>query len=178
MTNRKKTIRLSPDEDQLLRTLHRQSGVPDGQFAQRPKFWQQITSVWNGATDRRDTPEDLLHYIMTRRKRGKGRPGRWEPFGDAYKPLSCPEPDTLTPEQWEVVDAIYVEMKVGADNFLIDRELRREMLRRFVERAGTHVPELLFAAALIARRKGGFLPKAGQGGSNSDMGFNDINKVA
>ncbi len=176
MTNRKKTIRLSPDEDQLLRTLHRQSGVPDGQFAQRPKFWRQFTSVWNEATDRRDTPEDLLHYIMTRRKRGRGRPGRWDPFGDDYQPLSCPESGTLSPEQWMAVDAIYVEMKVGADNFLIDRELRREMLRRFVERTGAHVPELLFTAALIARRKGGFLPKAGQ--SDTDTGFGDINEVA
>lgn len=178
MKARRKSIRLSPDEDQLLRTLHRQSGVPDGQFPQRPKFWRQFTNVWNEATDRRDTPEDILHYIMTRRKRPKGRPGRWDAFGDDYKPLPCPEPDTLTPEQWEVVEAIYVEMKVGADNFLIDRELRSELLRRFVARTGAHVPELLFTAALVARRKGGFLPKTGGGISDTDMGFGDINEVA
>mgnify|MGYP000154711845 FL=1 len=56
MNARRKSIRLSPDEDALLRTLHRQSGVPDGQFPQRPRFWQQFTNVWNEATDRHDSP--------------------------------------------------------------------------------------------------------------------------
>ncbi len=176
MTTRRKSIRLDKDEDRLLRTLHRQSGVPDGQFPQRPRFWRQFTNSWNEATGRSDTPEEVLHYIMTRRKRPKGRRGRWAPFGDEYKRLAVPEPDILTPEHWEVVDALYVEMGVAADNFLVDRDLRRELLRRFVSRSGAHVPELLFAAALIARRKGGFLPKTETG--ESDMGFGDIGEVA
>jgi len=115
---------------------------------------------------------------MLRRKRPHGRPGRWEPFGDDYKPLSCPEPSLLTDEQWEVVDALYIEMDVGADNYLIDRELRAEMLRRFIARTGVHLPELIFAAAIIARRKSGFLPKTGGGASDTGISFGDIGQVA
>lgn len=173
MKNRKKSMRLEPDEDKLLRTLHRQSGVPDGQFPQRPKFWQKFTDVWNGATDRRDTPEDILHYIMTKRKKGL-----WFRFDGDFKPLSCPEPDVLTEKQWEIVDALYVEMKVGADNFLHDRDLRAELLRRFMAKSGVHVPALLFTAALVARRKGGWLPKTGTDGPDGGIGFGDINEVA
>lgn len=173
MAKRRKAIRLKPDERRLLKTLHRQSGVPDGQFPQRPKFWRQFTTMWNSATGRNDTPEDVLHYIVTQRKQAL-----WFTFDGGHQRLSVPEPDTLTPEQWELVDAIYVEMAVASDNFLFDRDLRRELLRRFVAKTGVHVPELLFTAALVARRKGGLLPKTETGGTDGDIGFGDINEVA
>jgi len=170
---KRKSIRLTFEEDQLLRTLHRQSGVPDGQFPQRPKFWRQFTNAWNAATGRTDTPEDVLHYIMTKRKKAL-----WFRFGADHKPLPVPEPNTLTAEQWEVVDAIYVETGVGADNFLVDRDLRSELLKRFMARTGVHIPELLFTAALIARRKGGWLPKVPHTpGPDTDVGFGDIDQV-
>jgi len=178
MVSPQKTIRLSPSEDKFLRILHRQSGVPDGQFAQRPRFWANFTDVWNEATDRDDTPEELLHYIMTRRKRGRGVPGRWEPFGKDHKRLRCPEPDLLSPEQWEVVDELYVEFGVSADSLLIDREARTELLNRFMSRTGEHIPDLLFVAAIVARRKGGLLPKSGDNRTGEgNLGFGDINQV-
>jgi len=179
MAKRRKSIRLSPDEDQLLRTLHRQSGIPDGQFPQRPRFWTRFTEVWNEATGRNDSPEEILHYIMTRRKRPMGRPGRWEPFGSDYERLRTPEPSLLTGEQWEVVDALYVEMGLGADNFLIDTDARAELLKRFAARTGEHLSDLLFVAAMIARRKGARLPKIGQSSDGEgDVGFGDIDEVA
>lgn len=171
MTNRRKSMRLTPDLDHFLRTLHRQSGIPDGQFPQRPTFWRSFTNAWNEATGRDDSPEDILHYIMTQRKRGL-----WFRFEGAHKPLPCPEYTLLTDEQWAVVDAIYIEMGKGADNFLINRELRTELLRRFVARTGTHIPELLFTAALIARRKGGWLPKVPPT-PDGNVGFGDIDEV-
>lgn len=173
MAKRRKAIRLTPDEHRLLSTLHRQSGVPDGQFPQRPKFWRQFTSTWNSATGRNDSPEDVLHYIVTQRKQAL-----WFRFEGDHKRLSVPEPDILTPQQWEVVNALYVEMGVASDNFLFDRDLRRELLKRFVARTGAHVPELLFTAALVARRKGGLLPKTETGEGEGDIGFGDINEVA
>lgn len=179
MRKRRLSIRLSPAEDSFLRTLHRQSGVPDGQFPQRPKFWRRFTDVWNGATDRADSPEELLHYIMTRRKRARGQPGRWEPFGDDYKPLKSPPPDVLSEEQWAIVDQMYAEKDVSADSLLVDATARKEFLLEFVARSGEHVPDLLFVAAIIARRKGGLLPKTGSAGSEdgADIGFGDIDMV-
>lgn len=173
MKAKRKSIRLTFEEDQLLRTLHRQSGVPDGQFPQRPKFWRQFTNAWNAATGRTDTPEDVLHYIMNKRKNAL-----WFRFEGAHKPLPVPEANMLTTEQWEVVDAIYAEMGVAADNFLVDRALRTQLLRRVIARTGVHIPELLFTAALIARRKDGWLPKVPPpSGPDSGMGFGDIDQV-
>ena len=176
---RRMSIRLSPDEDKTLRVLHRHSGIPDGQFPQRPKFWRRFTDVWNEATDRSDSPEELLHYIMTRRKRPRGRPGRWEPFGDDYKPLKCPQPDVLSEEHWAIVDQLYVELGISADSLLVDAAARQDFLTRFVARTGEHVPDLLFVAAIVARRKGGLLPKTGRAGSEGgeDIGFGDIDMV-
>lgn len=179
MKNRRKSIRLSPDEDKLLRTLHRQSGVPDGQFPQRPKFWRRFTDVWNEATDRSDSSEEILHYIMTRRKRPHGRPGRWEPFGDGYKPLRCPESDVLSKAHWAIVNQLYVEIGISADSLLVDAAARQDFLKRFVARTGEHVPDLLFVAAIVARRKGGLLPKTSRAGAegDEDIGFGDIDMV-
>lgn len=177
MTSKRSSIRLSPDEDQLLRTLHRQSGIPDGQFPQRPRFWHRFTEIWNEATERDDSPEEILHYIMTRRKRPHGRPGRWEPFGPDHKRLRNPEPDLLAPEQWEIVNEIYVEMNLGADNYLVDAAARTDLLKRLAARTGEHVSDLVFVAALIARRKGGLLPKTGTGADRTDIGFQDLDEV-
>lgn len=173
MSVNRKSIRLTFEEDHLLRTFHRQSGVPDGQFSQRPRFWRQFTNAWNGATGRSDSPEEVLHYIMTKRKQAL-----WFRFGKDHKPLPTPEPDILIPEQWAVVDSLYVDMGVGADNFLVDRELRSELLRRFIAHTGVHIPELLFTSALIARRKAGWLPKVPHTPPpDGDFGFRDIDQV-
>lgn len=175
----RKSIRLSPDEDTLLRMLHRQSGIPDGQFPQRPRFWRRFTDVWNEATDRSDSPEEILHYIMTRRKRPRGRPGRWEPFRDDYQRLRSPEPDVLSDEHWAVVDELYIEIGISADALLVDAAARSDFLTRFVARTGEHIPDLFFVAALVARRKGGMLPKTGRGHDEGgeDIGFRDIDMV-
>lgn len=174
MTTRRKSIRLSPDEDGLLRTLHRQSGIPDGQFPQRPRFWHRFTEVWNEATDRSDSPEEVLHYIMTKRKQGL-----WFRFEGSHTRLKSPAPDVLSAEQWEVVDELYVEIGVSADALLVDGSERSEFLRRLAAKTGEQIPDLLFVAALVARRKGGLLPKTGRGpdGGGDDIGFRDIDMV-
>ncbi len=175
MAKRRQSIRLMPDEDQFLRTLHRQSGVPDGQFPQRPSFWSRFTATWNEATGRTDTKEEVLHYIMTKRKKGL-----WFRFDGDHKRMSTPEFNLLTPEQWEVVDGIYAEFGVAADNFLVDSDLRKQILAMFMERTGEYISELTFVAALVARRKGGFLPKTDPGHlpPDGELGFGDIGEVA
>lgn len=174
MATRRKSIRLSPDEDSLLRTLHRQSGIPDGQFPQRPRFWRRFTDVWNEATDRSDSPEEILHYIMTKRKKGL-----WFRFDGDHSRLKSPEPDVLSKEQWEVVDELYVEIGISADALLVDASARTAFLKRLAAKTGEHISDLLFVAALVARRKGGMLPKTGGGpdGGGDDIGFRDIDKV-
>ena len=168
---RRKAISLTPDEDRLLRTLHRQTGVPDGQFPQRQRFWSRFTRTWNQATGRHDTPEEVLHYITTQRKQAK-----WFQFGKDHKRLKTPEPDLLTDDQWKELDRIYEELNVASDNYLFDRDLRAEIVRRFVASTGEHVPELVLVAAMVARRKSGKLPCLEPGGAD-DIGFGDLDEV-
>ena len=167
----RKCIRLSIDQDQVLRSLHRDSGIPDGQFVQRPRFWISFTQLWNDATGRSDSPEEVLHYIMTKRKKGK-----WFRFGTEHEKLPNPEPDLFSVEQWAILDDIYKELGIGADNFLFDSGQRDEMFRRFVARTDVQISPLLFSAAIVARRKAGNLPKTESG--NGARGFNDMDDVA
>jgi hypothetical protein len=109
---------------------------------------------------------------MTRRKRPASRPGRWEPLGPNHQRLACPGSDTFTSEQWAVVDELYLQHDVAADRLLVDETSRAELVTKFVARTGVHVPELLFMAALVARRKDGLLPKL-----EKDVGFNDFDAV-
>lgn len=173
---RRSTIKLSPDHDLFLRRHHRQSGVPDGQFPQRPVFWRRFTDQWNAATDRDDTPEEVLHYITTRRKRPRGRPGRWDPFGDDYLKLKGPEESLLREKEWKIVADIYLTFDEGSDNMLYDTELRTRFLLEFANRTGRHLPPLLFTAALVARRKDGKLPTLNT--KDGDLGFGDMDEIA
>jgi hypothetical protein len=170
---RKKSIPLSAQEDHLLRFLHRQTGIPDGQFPQRVAEWHHLTAVFNEATGRNDSPEDILHYILNKRKNAL-----WFRFDGTHQRMRCPDSSTLTVEQWEILGAIYVELGVGADKFLTDPELRKEIHARFCKAAKVHIPPLLLAAAIVAHRKGGYLPKSEGDKPNGGMGFGDIGEVA
>ncbi len=167
----RRSITLSPDEEHLLRTMYYEARIPTDQFQRRPRRWRQFVAVWNEATGRDDSPEEILHWLVTRRKRPHGRPGRLEAIGEGYKRLRSPGADILTGEQWEVLDAIYVEMGVGSDNFVFDPDLKRGLVREFLRRTRVHVPATKLIAALVARRKGGFLARI------NDMGFRDIDQV-
>ncbi|MBY0313710.1 MAG: hypothetical protein K2W85_16720 [Phycisphaerales bacterium] len=65
-----------------------------------------------------------------------------------------------------IVDQLYVELGISADSILVDAAARQDFLTRFVARTGELVPDLLFVAAIVARRKGGLLPKTGRAGSD------------
>ncbi len=146
-----------------------------------PVFWQHFTDTFNEATGRDCTPEELLHYIMSRRKWNRGTPGRWEPLGKDHQRLQTPSMELLTPEQWEVVHEMYEGSGVSADVLLTDAEERRAFLLEFVRRTGAHIPELVFVAALVARRKDHLLPHSeGPDGPRDDeenLGFGDIDEI-
>lgn len=177
---RRKSMRLTPDEERLLRTMYYEALVPSDQYARRPGFLRRFTAVWNEATGRSDTPEELTHWIVTRRKRPHGRPGRLEAIGDNHKRLRSPGRDVLTPEQWEALTEAYRELNVASDNFVFDAELRRQLELRFVELTGEHVSATVLVAALITLRKEGFLGRLAPddpGGEERDIGFGDIDQV-
>jgi len=178
MATPKKSIALSPDEDRLLRIYHRQSGIPDGQFLKRPKFFKQFIDGWNQATERNDTPEEIHHYIQTRRKRPKGRPGRWEPLGDECKKLRSQSVELLSSAEWDLVDQFYAEYDVSADRLLFEKSIREEFTNLVNSMTGKQIPDIILVTAVISRRKAGLLPKINHKSPNSGIsGFTDMDEV-
>lgn len=179
--NIRKTIKLEPDEERLLRTMYYGALVPTDQYSRRPAFWRGFTAIWNNATERDDSREEVLHWLVTRRKRPHGRSGRLEAIGESHKRLCSLDPDVLTKEQWETLAKIYREINVGSDNFVFDVKLSKRLVELFLESTGEHVPATTLVAALIARRKDGFLGHIDHSGLSSkdgDIGFGDIDQVA
>lgn len=170
----RRSISLSPDDEVLLQTMYYEANIPTDQFARRPRRLREFVRVWNEGTGRNDSPEEVLHAMITRRKRPKDRPGRLEPLGPKHKRLRSPGADILTEEQWIVLDAIYLDLGVGSDNFVFDPDLKRQLVDEFLRRTRDHIPATKLVAALVARRKGGFLSRISEG----DVGFRDIDEVA
>jgi hypothetical protein len=119
-------------------------------------------------TDRSDSSEDVLHYMVTRRKDGK-----WEKLGKG----STPEHtffDKFDDDDWKAIDAIYEELQIASDNFAFDEVLSKKFAREFARRRGRVVPALELAAAVVTRRKGAKLKTLKPKPSEDDLGFNDI----
>jgi len=181
MSSYRKSISLSPDEERLLRTMYYEAQIPTDQFPKRQREWSRFTAVWNQATGRNDSKEELLHWMVTRRKRGKDRPGRLEAIGPEHQRLRSPGTSMLSSEQLEVLDQVYQDLRVASDNFVFDRDLAKDLAREFAERTGEGFSATALVAALIARRKDGFLGRLGPDGGpgeERDIGFGDIDQVA
>jgi hypothetical protein len=145
---RRKSIKLQPHEDHMLRLHHRNSRVPVDQWAQRPKFLSRFTNEWNDLSGRHDTGDEVRHYIITKRKNHK-----WFTFGDDYDRLRSPGEESFAPEEWEALRVSYIEMNVGRDQFAADANLRDELAEKFHVRTGRYVSgERLYAAAMAQQK--------------------------
>jgi len=172
---RRKTIPLSPDEDSLLRYLYRQYRIPIEQFLQRPNDLSEFVELWNRATSRNDTADELIHYMMTRRK--DSRRGGWVTFKGKHQRVRSPGNSVLTPDEWSYIVDILQERRVTADNLATDHSLAQELNKRFALKFGRTIPISLLVASVIAKRKRGTLPKLGRKDDDQDMGFRDIDAV-
>ena len=124
MATRRKSIRMSPEDDNSLRRLYLEFGVPSDQYAKRPGDLARFIRRWNEISDRGDLAEDDRH-IKTKRKNR-----RWVTFGGEHE--KAPPPENLTPEQWVELDAAYEAKCVpglGSDNIDYDAELANELAR-------------------------------------------------
>ena len=173
MQAKKRSLRLRPEEDKLLRTLYRQFGIPTDQYPQRPTDLANLLETWNGLTGRTDASEELLHYMFTKRKKGK-----WERLGSA----SAKQPQILqqrfSEDDLKHLDSIYEELQVAADNYALDTELGKKLQDEFARRTGRIVPQLILCSAMISRRKAGALTTLRPKSDDSDLGYNDIDEVA
>jgi hypothetical protein len=148
---------LFPDEEALLREMHRQTFTPDGQFAAHPQILRDLTDSFNAATGRSELASDLLHFIVVRRKTG-----RWITFGDdaINRPFRCLA--HLSPETWADIDSLYYRMRIPTDRLLFDDELALHFSQLVLAKTGRSVDVATLRAGLIQRRKDGLLRPLGR----------------
>lgn len=175
----KKSIKISKHDDDLLRTLYLQFRVPTDQFPKRPTFWNEFTGIFNDATGRNESPEDILHYMVTRRKRGIGQPGRWPTLDGTHEKMPC-LPFSAFGIDFSILKEIYEELRIGSDNFAFDANLGQILANMYAERTGNAFQPGVLWGALVTWRKHGRLGKLSDLppiNEDEDLGFGDINDV-
>ncbi len=162
--------RLSIDEEGMLKFLYVRQNIPTDQYKRRPEALRKLTEGFNALTERSDEPDDLLHFMINRRKKGK-----WPTLGTGHKKLDSIPYDVMTPDEWKILEEIYLDLYKGSDNYAYDSDLRRELSRRFSTSVGRFVSGRTLCAALERIRKAGILPKLTD---QPIVPFADIDSVA
>ncbi|USN99237.1 MAG: hypothetical protein H6810_00725 [Phycisphaeraceae bacterium] len=171
---KRRRLQLSREEDLFLRTLYRHHRVPTDQFRKRPGFHSDFTATWNEGTGRTDSPEEVLHYMVTLRKKG-----RWERFDGRHLPSPSVN-DLLSVEEWALIDTVYREGGVASDNFAFDLDTLDRIEGALLREFGHTVSRSLLCAAIIERRKSGLLPRTDRPMSDDPdkgIGFSDIDDI-
>ena len=175
---RRTTIGLSPRHREILESLYLAFRIPSDQYQRRQQDLSKLVRRWNTLTERGDSPGEVLHYIITKRKNSD-----WVRLDGDHKRLQTMPEDFLSPEEWEVLQAAYdevvVEKGLGSDTLAYDAELAKQIRREFSKHTGRVVNGSLLVAAIIAKRKRGEWVKLGPGaGKNGHAGFRGFDETA
>ena len=173
MPVKRRSLRLQPHEEDLLRTLYRDFNIPTDQYPQRPDDLILLVSTWNSMTGRSESPPDVLHYMITRRKKKQ-----WERLGRGAGKDFTPVMISFAKEQLAHLDAIHEELQIASDNYVLDSDAANRLQREFARRTGQIVPSMILAAAMINRRKAGALATLKPKSTDQDIRFSDIDEVA
>jgi hypothetical protein len=146
---------LNPVEHETLARLYLERRIATDRYMHRPNDLRELTCAFNGLTGREDTPEDVLHYMQTKRRRG----GLWPTFDGTHRRLPVVLGRLVAPDHVEVLKALYTEFGVGAERFAQDRALSLELERRFFEETGQRKRGYVLGTAMMELRKEGSLPK-------------------
>lgn len=173
MPSSRRTLRLLPHEDDLLRTLYREFNIPTDQYPHRPDDMVRLMTTFNNLTGRGEAAPEILHYMITRRKKK-----RWEKLGrDAGGDFTPPQL-SLSEDDYTHLDAIHEEFQIASDNYALNSEVAKRLQDEFARRTGRIVPAMVLAAAMISRRKAGALATLRPKAKGQDLGFSDIDQVA
>jgi len=167
-------LQLKPEEDHLLRILYKQFDITTDNFPRQPDKLDEFTETFNSLTGRSDIGPELLHYMMTRRKKKQ-----WVKLGRKKTSDKQETPSHLfTKDDWRHIDAIYEEFQIPSDNFSLDADLSKKLQDEFARRSGRIVPAMVISAAMVTRRKAGKLTTLKPKASDDDLAFRDIDEVA
>ena len=166
---RRKCIRLNPIEHSTLERLYEERLIATDRYMHRLKDLHDLTDTFNALTDRADLPEDILHYMQTKRRRA----GEWPTLDGNHRRLPVVLGNLIEPEFISVLKDLYVEMGKGAEKFLHDRELGRKLERRFFELTGVQKRAFVLATAMLELRKDGVMPNL----PGPDKPFSDFDEA-
>jgi hypothetical protein len=166
----KMSLRLAPDERDLLKHLYLRYKIPSDQYDRRPGDLRQFVREWNALSGRQDSGADLLHYIKTQRKQKL-----WVTFeeGDYLRQPFVELPD-LSPEEWGVFDRLYKERNVASDNYSYSPTMVKQFAARLSGELRRTISPKDLLIMVIDRRKDGLLPLLEK---PVDMGFGDLDLV-
>lgn len=181
MSERKKPIPLSMAEDRLLRRQYSSWRIPTDQFKKRPDDLEKFIVMWNGLSERDDAPEDVLHYMVTKRKAGERLVPRWPVFNGKHR--TAPSTSfVLSEKEWKILEHVYRDeilvLGIGSDNLAFRPDLCDLLEEEFARRAGRIVPGLLLAASIEAKRKRGEWLTLRDDWTDPDIGFSEIDEIA
>ena len=151
---RRKCIPLNPIEHETLGRLYVSRQIATDRYMQRPKELKELTDTFNGLTDRRDAPEEILHYVQTKRR----MKNQFPTLDGNYIRLPVVIGNLIDPEFNEVLKSLYLEFGRGAEVFIQDRALGRQLESRFHEITGVHKRAYVLATAMLELRKDGVMP--------------------
>jgi hypothetical protein len=171
---------MSPDSDDQLRRVYLEFGIPIDQYARRPEDLDRFVAHWNPLSGRADSPEDILHYMRTKRKKHK-----WVTFDGNHHRLAALPEDILTPEGWAHLGSVYeaecIAHELGSDNIDHDEALAEKVSRGFAALTGRLFPGRYLLAILMVKRKRGNLAKVysdnSRKGRDPVIGFGDIDEI-
>lgn len=165
-------LKMLPHEDEVLRTLYRELDIPTDQYPQRPDDLVQLTESWNSLTGRKESGRDILHYMITRRKKGK-----WEKLGRNAGGDFSRAKMNLSKDEHKALDAIHEELQIASDQYALNSDLADTLQQEFAKRTGRIVPSMILAAEMITRRKAGALSTLKPKSDDQDLGFSDIEQI-
>jgi hypothetical protein len=153
---RKRCLQLNPFEHETLCGLYLARQIASDRYLHRPDDLRALTEAFCALTDRSDRPEEILHYLVSKRKQGK------LPRHDGnHLRLPVVLGRSVDDEHVPVLIELYHEFGKGAETYGYDRALALQLERRFFERTGVRKRGILLATALMELRKDGQLPPLG-----------------
>ena len=152
---RRLCINLNPSDHDTLTQLYLQRRIATDRYMQRRNDLLELTAAFNGLTGREDRPEEILHYIQTKRR----TKGGWVTFNGTHLRLPVVVGRLLDQDHIPILIGLFVEFNIGVEKFLHDHDLGLALERRFEEETGIRKRAYVLATALLELRKDGLLPK-------------------
>lgn len=174
-----KPIRLSENEDALLRRLYVNFRIPRDQYKKRPEDLAALEKTWCDLSGRSDAGTELVRYIQNQQKAKRRLKVAWPVF-DGMHERSPAISGTLSDEQMAALKIAYAStilpLGLGTDAAIWNDEVVIALASEFMRLTGRIIPGILLLAIAEEKRKRGLWAKVGRN-RGSDLGFSDLGEL-